>query len=108
MILGKYVAYALMSTVEALGVDAVYLFHDPGQIGFRCFHEQVIVIGHQAVGMADAIVVRKGLCQDLKKAVPVAIIEEDGLLGVAPGGQVIKRAGEFDAQGAGHVEQHSR
>jgi hypothetical protein len=39
---------------------------------------------------------------------PVPIIQEDGLLGIAPGGQVIKRAGEFDAQGAGHVEKHSR
>jgi len=46
-----------------------------------------------------AIAVQKGFFQDLKKALPVPIIKEDGLLGIAPGGQVIKRAGEFDAQG---------
>jgi hypothetical protein len=48
--------------------------------------------------MVEAIVVRKGFTQDLKRAVPVAIIAEDGLLGIAPGGQMIKRAGEFDAR----------
>jgi hypothetical protein len=30
------------------------------------------------------------------------IIEEDGLLGIAPGGQVIERAGEFDAERSSH------
>ncbi len=58
--------------------------------------------------MADAITVRKDFPQNLKKIVPVLFIEEDGLAGIAPGGQVVKGAGEFDAQGAGHVEQHSK
>jgi hypothetical protein len=58
--------------------------------------------------MADAIAVRKGFFQDLKKALPVPIIQKDGLLGIAPGGQVIKRAGNFDAQGACHEIDRSR
>jgi hypothetical protein len=48
--------------------------------------------------MVEAFVVRKGFTQDLKRAAPVAIIVEDGLLGIAPGRQMIKRAGEFDVK----------
>ncbi len=58
--------------------------------------------------MADAIAVRKGFPQNLKIIVPVLIIAEDGVLGVAPGGQLVKGAGEFDAQGTGHAEDHSK
>jgi hypothetical protein len=32
------------------------------------------------------------------------IIEEDGLLGIAPGGQVIQLAGEFDAERSDHIK----
>jgi hypothetical protein len=35
------------------------------------------------------------------------IVEEDGLLGIAPGGEVVKGAGEFDAQGAGDGNDRS-
>ena len=64
-------AHALVSAVEPLGVDSVDLLPDPGQIGVRCFHEQVVVVAHQAVGMAEVATDRKGFSQDLKKAVLV-------------------------------------
>ena len=45
--------------------------------------------------------VRKGFGQGFNKAVPVAIGVKDGPLSIAQGGQVIKRAVEFDAQDVG-------
>lgn len=54
---------------------------------------------HLAAGMADTIAVGKGFAQNLEKSVPIPIIQEDGLLGIAPDGQVIKRPGELGAQG---------
>jgi hypothetical protein len=65
----------------------------------RCFHEQVMEGCHPAAGMADTIAVGKGFAQNLEKSVPIPIIQEDGLLGIAPDGQVIKRPGELGSQG---------
>jgi hypothetical protein len=87
-----------------LGVDAVDLLHELREIGFRFFDEQMIVVGHQAVGMADAIVVREGFSQDLQKDAFVLIIEKDRFPGVAPGGEVIECARIFDTQWSGHGE----
>jgi hypothetical protein len=63
---------------------------------------------HLAAGMADTIAVGKGFAQNLEKSVPIPIIQEDGLLGIAPGGQVVKGVGELGAQGAGHDEVQIR
>jgi hypothetical protein len=37
----------------------------------------------------------------------VLIMAQDGLSGIAPGGQMIKRAGQLDAQGADHGNDRS-
>ncbi len=42
-----------MPTVERLGVDAVELAHGVGKIGIRRLNQQMKVIGHQAIGMAN-------------------------------------------------------
>jgi hypothetical protein len=60
------------------------------------------VVGHEAVSVADGVAVGKGFFQNLEKQHPVPVAEEDGLTGVAPGGEVVERSGEFDAKGAGH------
>lgn len=41
--------------------------------------------------------------QQLQKPVLVGLIPIDGLAGIAAGGEVVEGAGEFQAQGAGHV-----
>lgn len=45
---------------------------------------------------------RDDLSQDPKKTVAVLVIQEDGLPGMAPRGDVVESANKFDTEGAGH------
>jgi hypothetical protein len=47
----KDMAYPAVSSIEALGVDTVELAHPLSKVGIRGFHQQVVVIAHQAVGV---------------------------------------------------------
>ena len=40
-----------MPAIEPLGVDAVQMPHALGQITFRSFDQQMIVVVHQTIGM---------------------------------------------------------
>ncbi len=44
-------AHLVVTALTGLGRDAIELAHGAGQIGLGCFHEQVEVVVHQAVGM---------------------------------------------------------
>ena len=48
----RHVADTLMRPVYPLRIDAVKLTHALGEISFRCFDYQMIMIGHLAVGVA--------------------------------------------------------
>lgn len=67
-----------------------------------CFHDQVIVIGHQAIRVAEPVESSDGLRQHFKKAFPVLIVEEDLLSGVSARGDVVQRAWVFDPQRSSH------
>ena len=42
-------------SIDVLSVDPVYLSHALAKIGIRGFHREVIMTGHQAIGMNDPI-----------------------------------------------------
>ncbi len=63
-----------MGTVEGLGVDTVQLAHPGGQIAFRSFDQQVVVVVHQAVGMAEPVEAPDNLTRELKEQLTVAVI----------------------------------
>jgi hypothetical protein len=51
-----------------LSVNAVELAHADGEIGLGRLHQQVIMIGHQAVGVADPVVATNDPGQGVKIA----------------------------------------
>lgn len=70
---------------QDLGGDAVELAHRFRQIGLGRFHHQMEVVVQQAVGVQQKMKTGDDARQDSKKAIPVFVIQEDVLLGVAPG-----------------------
>jgi hypothetical protein len=101
------VADPTVSAIEGLGVDPVELTHGPRQVGIGRFYDQMKVVIHQAIGMQQEMKPSNDVRQHIEEPLSVLIIDEDGLPGVAAGGDVVERAGKFDAQRSGHEEEYS-
>ena len=58
-----------MPFIESLGIDTVQLPHAYRKISVGCIDEQMVMIVHQAIGVAEPMVpkdnIRKGIEEDL-------------------------------------------
>ena len=90
------------SVVEELGVHTVQLPHAEGEVPVGGLDEEMVVIVHEAIGMADPVVAFVDMLERPEKVLTVLIVLEDGLLLVAAGGHMVDSAGVFDAKRAGH------
>jgi hypothetical protein len=88
--------------IESLGIDAIELPHSPAEIALRGLNEQMIVIIHQAIGMAQPVVPGYYGSEDVKKEQPILVVTEDGTAGISPGGDMVDCTGIFYAQRARH------
>ena len=88
--------------VEDLGVHSVQLPHASGEICLRGFYDEVVVVIHEAVGMADPVESIYHVSKDIEEVSSVLVIQEDGLLSVAPGGDMVEGTFEFYSQRPGH------
>jgi hypothetical protein len=98
----KKVAISFMPLVKELGVDAIKLSHAEGEVAVWCFDQKVVVIGHEAVGVAQPIIAFVDVLKGVEEILAVLVVFEDGLLFVAARGYMIYGAGVFYAKGAGH------
>jgi hypothetical protein len=90
-------AGSAMALVICLGVDAIQLTHPQGEISLRRLDKQMIMIVHQAVGMADPVIAFIDMSEDNDEGFPVALVLEDILLLVPSGSNVIDGARIFDS-----------
>jgi len=95
-------AHPFVAAVKGLGIDAIELAHGGGEIGFGCFHEQVEVVTHQALGMQHEMIAGDDTLQHGQEPPPVLVVEEEVLAGIASSSNVIGRPGIFKAQRSGH------
>jgi hypothetical protein len=61
--------------------------------------DEVIVVAHEAVSMADPIVTEENGRNDIQECLTVRVVEEDRLSCIAAGGNVIDREGKFKWRG---------
>jgi hypothetical protein len=94
------VADAAVAPVEALGIYAVQLAHAQRKVGIGGFEQQVVMVAHQAIGMADPAEAADDLTEHLQKQAAVFVVEIDVLPGIASGGDVVERTGEFESERA--------
>lgn len=87
----------MMDSVERLGVDAVQVAHAGGEVSLRRFDEKMVVVAHQAVGVAEPVEALDGLAKDGEEYLAVTVVSEDICTCVATGGNVVDSAGEFYA-----------
>lgn len=85
-----------------MGIDAIELPHPVGEIGFRCFEDQVIVVVHQTIGMAEPVKTVSNLPQALQEGLTISIILEDIVPGIPPGRHMIDRSVKLQPKRARH------
>lgn len=95
-------ARAAMAAVEGLAVDAVEVAHAARERRARGLDQQVVVVGHQAEGVAEPAPPLDRLRQDAQEGLPVVVVAVDGGTGVAAAGDVVDGARELEAERAGH------
>jgi hypothetical protein len=96
------VADALVAAVEALGIEAIDVAHSGREIRARRLDHQMVVVGHQAVGVAAPAAAPDDFAERLQELATVGVDEEDGRAVVAARGDVVERAGELDPKGSCH------
>ena len=96
-------SYCPMTPVEAHGVDAVQLSHAAGQIRLLGLNDEVVVVGHEAVAMAEPVGVLSNRLQEIEKSLSVEVISENGMTGIAAGGDVVKGTRVLNSQGSSHA-----
>jgi hypothetical protein len=92
-----------MPTVEHLILEPLELAHPDRQISIHSLYQQMVMIVHEAVGMAAPPIAHHHLSQHGKKLLPVVGIAIDPLPGVAARGHVIDSAGKLEAEWARHA-----
>jgi citrate lyase beta subunit len=88
--------------VEELGVDSIQLPHTEGEVAIRRLDKDMVMVGHEAVGVADPIIPLVDVLEGVQEVQSILVVLEDGLLLVTAGGNVINSTGVFDAEGTGH------
>jgi hypothetical protein len=94
--------HQLMLPVVSLRIAAIQLAHAEGESGLRSFEEEMIVIVHQAVGMAAPPIAIDHIREEREKLRAVSIIADDVLAGIAPTGDMIDGSGKLDAERTCH------
>ena len=64
----------------------------------RGFGDEVMVIGHQAPRVEGPLEPSAHLAQEIEEGLSIDVVDENVLLPVTAGGQVIVRPGELDPQ----------
>jgi hypothetical protein len=94
-----------MAAIEALRVDAVQLSHPDREIRVRRFDKQMVVVVHQAVAVAQPMLLADDFLQGSQQCLPIGVIDEDRGLRVAAGGDVVDGAWEIKAERSGHDQE---
>ena len=93
--------------VEELGIHSVQLSHAEGKITVGGLDKEVIMVGHEAVGVADPVVAFIDVLEGVQELEPILVGLENGLPLIAPGGDMIDGTGVFDSEGPGHERRIS-
>jgi hypothetical protein len=99
----EHVADEAVAGVERLRVDAVDALHARAEVGLHRLDEQVDVVGHEAVREEVPALTRDRAAEQEQVRLPVDVVEEDRLLAVAAGEDMVDRPGFLLARLAWHA-----
>jgi len=101
----EQVAGPAMPMVKELSVDAIQLSHANGEIAVRGLDEKVVMVGHEAVSVADPVVPFVDVLKGIEEVQAVLVVFEDGFFLVPARGDVVDSTGIFDSERAGHIDK---
>ena len=96
------VAFAAVFLVEGGGVFAVEQLHAGGELRDGCFEDQMVVVGHQAVGVHGPAVEADAEFEHCQEGEPVVVVAVDRAAVDAAGGDVEAAVGELGAKRSRH------
>jgi len=82
----KEVSDPPVPAVVGLGVNAVELSHADRELAVGSLDDQMVVVIHQAVGVADPMIAVADALKPIEEERAIAVVFEDGAPGVAAGG----------------------
>lgn len=93
----KKMAHLAMAPVVRLGVYAIDVPHQHGQVRPPRVQNHVVMVAHQAIRQGAGVKAVQGRADNFQKRPPVRVIIIYRLAPVTPRSDVVDRAGEFDA-----------
>ena len=96
-----------MLFVKGLRIDTIELPHALGEVAIRCFDDKMIMVVHEAIGMAKPVETIVDFFQDVEKEGTVFIIVKDLIPCIASGGDVIEGAFVFYSKWSCHKWEDS-
>lgn len=95
-------AAAPVPAVEADGVGGLKPADGAAEVGPGGLDQQVVVIGHEAVGVNAQAEFIAGFLECGKEGEAIVVVAKDGAPLVAARGDVVESPGKFDAKRPGH------
>jgi hypothetical protein len=92
----------LMAFIEKLSINAVQLPHAYREIAVGGLNEQMVMVGHEAVGVAYPIVSLVDVLKGIEEIDTVLVILKNGFFLIPARGHVVDGAWIFDAKRACH------
>jgi hypothetical protein len=99
----EYMSDTTRVPIEALRVHTVELSHPARQVCRGRLDDQVIVVAHQAVGMAPPSEPVDDVRERLQECPPVLVVEKDRFSRIATRSDVVERSSELDPQWPSHA-----
>jgi hypothetical protein len=99
---------ALARHVELLGIRAIDSMHGLAEVRTRSFDEEVVVVAHQAVRMADEPISKTCSLDQPEKSSSVLVGKVDRSSQIPAAGDVIDAAGALDSTGRTHILEGTR
>jgi hypothetical protein len=99
----EYMTRALVSPVEVLGIARVERVHPTRKRRAGCFHQEVVVVAHQAIGVEKPGLVGDDRREKVQEMAAIAYVAKDRPPLVAAAGDVVQRSWELQAEGSRHV-----
>lgn len=93
---------SVASVVEELSIDTIQLAHTEGEIAIGGFDEEMIVVVHKTVSMAEPVIPLIDMLKRSEKVIAVVIVLEYGFLFIAARGHMINSTWIFYSKGPSH------
>jgi hypothetical protein len=96
------VPYPAMPLIESLGIDTVQLPHAYRKISIGCINKKMVMIVHQAIGVAGPIVPKGNTRKGIQEHLSVLVVSENFLSFVSSARDMIDSTRKFYTQGTCH------